>query len=69
MLDTPCGVIPAGTNTEAPTGSAPYPYGTTYTYVCSAGYTYGGDKVTTCNIDGEWTLAAPTCYGMRNSLT
>ena len=63
LLDIVCGVIPAGTSTETITDDAPYAHGTPYTYVCSAGTDYGGDKTTICNA-GTWSLdPPPICSG------
>ena len=37
-------------------------YGSLVTYACDAGYTnIAGDSIRTCEGDGSWSGAAPTC--------
>ncbi len=44
--------------------SAPYEFGTTARYSCSTGYGLtGGDVMLSCEGDGLWNGAIPTCEG------
>jgi hypothetical protein len=54
-----CGVLAAPTNgTVAATVTT---YGATATYACSTGYGATGALTRTCQADGTWSGAAPTC--------
>ena len=48
-------------------GMVDTPSGTTFmniaTYTCDDGYGLMGDMTRTCQSDGTWSLASPTCRG------
>ena len=59
-----CPALVNGSNTEPVNNSSPYVYQDTYTYICTDGYEYSGDLVTTCTAAGTWSLSPPSCNGM-----
>ena len=44
------------------------PVNTVATYICNPGYALTGDMTRTCQADGMWSGAAPTCDGEIHSL-
>ena len=62
-VDTMCDAIANGINTEPIVDMSPYAYGTDYVYVCSEGFKFDGDLVTTCMLNGSWSLQPPMCIG------
>ncbi|XP_035679036.1 IgGFc-binding protein-like [Branchiostoma floridae] len=56
----PCPLLTAPTDGAlSPTG--PYEYPNQVTFTCNPGYVLNGDATTTCQADGTWSNAVPTC--------
>ena len=59
-LCTDCGILtnPANGNVDISGGTT---YGQTASYECNAGFDLNGVLERTCQADGTWSTAAPTC--------
>jgi hypothetical protein len=58
-----CGTVKAPTNGAV--AATTTTYGSTATFSCGAGYLLSGAAAITCQPDGAWSAAAPTC-GLKN---
>ena len=52
-----------GTSTVPIDQGVSYKYGDSYMYECNTGYEYPGNLISRCQLNGQWSLAPPTCHG------
>jgi len=64
LTDPTCTIVDCGALTDPANGSvsaSPTTYGSTGTYTCQTGFGLVGTSPRTCQADGTWSDAAPTC--------
>ena len=53
-----------GTPTNGTKVGTDYNEGSSVNFTCDIGYTLMGEQEITCNANGTWTSATPTCQGL-----